>query len=321
MTERPNIWLSVDFDYFCREEEKWEFGHGEHALYLSLAWQIRTAQFLTHGSSLRQDMSLRYARPYPRAFWRSLNKLGYRFNKVKHVIVADSHRWGYLILNEKWLGKADGTRLVHFDAHHDLVYNVSAFKHAMETNVPGCDNWHLMTLLHHPELQSLIVYPPWKGLRDWENTVLTYEKVNATYASDVISMLRSKTEPCVWGDPKVAQAAGDVEAIFICRSGGWVPPWHDVAFRQFCLDSVEFTGLNLTCPFIKEERVDPLERRSFDWNSVYRTAALERAIIEPALQHLRTRFDKVKGSKQGLLIPEKFMWEAKKILAHEAPSP
>jgi hypothetical protein len=256
---RSNIWLSVDWDYFVREDEAWDFGHAETPDFRSHLWDIRVAQFLAVGRDLIEETSLEQAEPSPRDFWRRLQGLGYDFRKVKTIVVGDSHQWAYDVFKRSVLAgpPLSQTRIVHFDAHHDLTYDIRRFeREACEERIT-CENWLLMTHLCQYRLRSLIVYPPWKGLRDWEQSF-------PKKFSELREALKRYTEPCVWPDPLISEAAGEVELVYICRSGAWTPPWHDQAFIRFVRNLQKLTGVPVTTPFIDQEQLDPLTPRVFN---------------------------------------------------------
>ena len=251
MSARPNIWLSIDWDYFVREHASWDLAHGEDALMRDMIWPVRTAMLAARGIDLRTETSLRHARPAPASFWGTLERLGYRFDTLKCFFAADSHRWAHSVFDHNVLGgpPPSDTRIVHFDAHHDLVYSIEQLQWSIGTGEPTCENWHLMTLLRSLGLRSLVVYPAWKGSSDWQKLFGALDRADKA-GVNVARILRARVDHCVWPSPKVAEAAGNVEAVFVCRSGGWAPPWHDLAFRRFCLAARERFGRFIETPWI-----------------------------------------------------------------------
>jgi len=255
------VWLSLDWDFFCREEPEWDWGHSEDGnIYQTIAWNIRATTALARGIDLRKETSLQHSKPAPARFWRSLERLGFNFDRVLGLGIADSHRHAYRFFKE--LPDAQATQIVHIDAHHDLFYSVPSLKHSDENDDPRCDDWHLLTLLRG-KLRSLVVYPQWKGLCEWEDLLETITSVDTQSSWATARMLQKIVDTCVWGDPHVPAVAGEVEGIFICRSGAWVPPWHDLAFNRFVQAAEDIAG---------EDSVvygeDPRIRRPFNWRSV-----------------------------------------------------
>jgi len=259
---RSNVWLSIDWDYFVREREEWEFGHAENADFRQLLWNMRVKLFQQKGKDLMKETSLDFADPRPSEFWKSLKGLGFSFRKLRAIVVGDSHRWAFDVFKRS---NGSGpplqeTTLVHFDAHHDLVYNVAKFQKEAEDLTVTCENWLLMTHLTQKGLKSLIVYPPWKGMSEWNDTM----GVGCKLVPALKPVLSAFTKPCVWPNSHVGKAAGNVEVVYICRSSPWTPPWHDQAFSRFVRELSKMTKVPIDKPFIEVEGVDPMERRRFN---------------------------------------------------------
>jgi len=259
---RKNIWLTIDWDYFAIEREEWKWAHAETETYYGSVWEVRLALAKAQGLDLKESAKL--DDPHPRDFWKTLRGLGYRFDDLCEVIVGDSHQHGNKVFsrsNCEGPSLAD-TRLVNFDAHHDLTYNMAQFERdALRGNVT-CENWLLMTHLTQLQLKSLIVFPPWKGMADWTRSFGDggFPELDAS--------LRRYTEPCVWPDPKVSEYAGNVEMVYICRSSAWSPPWHDAAFNDF----VHGLKVPIMTPF--QESLSPLVQRTIDYEKVDYLAGL-----------------------------------------------
>jgi hypothetical protein len=260
----PIVWLSVDWDYFTRELAAWGFDHAEPAPDRAAIWAAREASFAAKGENLREAMSLRHAAPAPGAFWQTLLHLGYRFDKLRVIAVGDSHRWAARLFERSALRRprSGPMRLVNFDAHHDLFYSPAHLGWSIGHGEPTCENWHLFTLIDNRKLESLVVFPAWKGDVDWQHLMGQLGEGGVAAGLDVKAMLEARVTSCVWPSPQVAAWAGSVERIYIARSGGWAPPWHDRAFRRFCLDARARFDVPLDTPFVTlEGGVDPLALR------------------------------------------------------------
>lgn len=259
---RSNIWLSIDWDFFCYDREEWGFVYADHEAFRgSHVWELRAQQLRQLGGDLVAETDLARSNPQPKDFWSRLQGLGYRFTSTKAVIVADSHQWAYNVFRRSLFEgpSTQETRLVHFDAHHDLTYNMLRFEEEAGREHVTCENWQLMTLLSQIGLRSLVVYPEWKGLREWEQSFSQhYEKT-----PELAHALDRMVEPCVWPSRRVQESAGDVELVYICRSSAWTPPWHDGAFQQFVEALQPLTQIPAQTPFIESEKIDPLEARIF----------------------------------------------------------
>jgi hypothetical protein len=138
-----------------------------------------------------------------------------------------------------------------------------------------CENWLLMTHLTQPGLKSLIVYPEWKGMRDWDNTF----GENFERYPQLQRAIEHYTEACAWPSSRVAESAGHVELVYICRSGAWTPPWHDEAFTRFVFDLQKMTTVPVTTPFIQAESINPLTPRGFDRANAIRTMGGEKVFL------------------------------------------
>lgn len=277
MSSRSNVWLSIDWDYFCKEDPAWNFGHAELPDFNGLLWDMRTAEFHQRGRDLVEEMSLSHAGPHPNAFWERLRRLGYGFNNVQAIVLADSHQYANRMFRRSALEgpPLSETRIVHFDAHHDLTYNMSRFEGEVGRDEVTCENWLLMTHLAQPSLKSLIVYPEWKGMRDWDATFGDHYERYPTLKKAI----ERYTEPCVWPSNRVTEAAGDVELVYLCRSSAWTPPWHDEAFIHFADDLQRMTQVPLATPFVEIEKIDPLKPRGFDRQHALRQVGSEKVFL------------------------------------------
>jgi hypothetical protein len=132
-----------------------------------------------------------------------------------------------------------------------------------------------MTHLAQPSLRSLIVYPEWKGMRDWEASFGVHFERYPTLKK----ALDRYTEPCVWPSNLVTEAAGDVELVYLCRSSAWTPPWHDEAFVRFADDLQKMTQAPLATPFVEIEKINPLTPRGFDREHAIRTLGSEKVFL------------------------------------------
>jgi hypothetical protein len=256
---RPHILLSVDFDFFVRELDAWHFDHGEHDLYRLYAWTFRERAFRMDGIDLRAETSLRYAEPHPAHFFGALERLGFDFSDLG-AVVADSHRYAYNLFKVATT-EPSRTRLVNFDAHHDLFYSAEKLRASVATDMASCENWHMLTLLNHAGLRSLNVYPGWLGLREWDRSLGKLFRGKTEAMRSLAAHLHRWTGPCVWGDPRIAAAAGRVEKLFIAKSSAWTPTWHDAAFASFCRGAAKRFRVPLTTPFTAAEGLDPLQLR------------------------------------------------------------
>lgn len=240
------VFLSVDFDYFSREEEEWDWGHAEMSLFQQLAWHSRVGLF--------GETSLeKYALPHPRDFWQTLASAGFNFDPCRSFNVADSHLWAC----PNFLDLAPGqVEIVNFDAHHDMGYKdwKELKTEWLDKDKVDCSNWLLYLLYKYPQLTASCVYPQWKGLREIERG-MPWEKRPG---------IKKRFNYGVFNNELLRKLAGDVVGIFVAKSSAWLPPWHDKAFAEFSEAGADFAGLSVEVPFEDDERVNPLKVRDFD---------------------------------------------------------
>lgn len=128
-------------------------------------------------------------------------------NKPK-IFVADSHAFIWHILKQ-------GSTVWNLDAHHDCEYSGIV-------DEVHCGNWALTGILSKLIAEYHVIYPKWRER--------TPEKKPS---SEVVDFSYSLPEP------------REYDAIFICRSSCWTPPWADYKFRKFVLSAgMEYEIMN-----------------------------------------------------------------------------
>lgn len=196
--------LSLDFDFWVREDPLWDYGHAEtddpreNLIHLITLWQIRYQSQDLYGET---DMA-KFADFPPEGILTALASKKLRARKIGRMMVAESHRHAYDFFRERWLRQGEPDVLVHIDAHHDLWPWTPGQPHS-------CGNW-LTRLLAETPVPTTVVYPGWKDhgldgpahgpalLTDWQS----------------------------WQEPEPLT----IRNVFLCRSGVWVPPHHDERF-------------------------------------------------------------------------------------------
>ena len=251
---RHNL-LVVDYDYFFPEPEwddpqgmLYDWGHKEAPFFIEGIWGGRAEGFLMNNLPL-PDLTGEEL-----TFW------------DRFTITPDAKLWyadsNSCAVNPSITGKRQPFDTVWlYDAHHDSGYDglESASLRRQRINVilsEGrfyCDNW---TTLYAAACGSLIYvrYPAWKP---WA--------------------MEAEPQPLFDIDRKVDDGTSpDVvfDRVFVCRSGAWVPPWHniDARFEQF----VE------RAPVKKKVDLTPggLTRRSFDLEHVKINARRSAMLLE-----------------------------------------
>ena len=248
------VLLSIDFDYFIREDNAWDWTHGEAPFYQGPMWTIRESQAINAGIDLRKETDPnKYATPKPLLFFDTLAHMGFDFSKTP-VFVADSHALAYPTFCDA--PRKKNTRILNFDAHHDLGYDLGQVKKHIAEGICDCADWLMVTLASCKTLTAQVIYPTWKGLCEWEFTHLA-----------------RVAEPMVWSKPKVSKLAGPISRIFICRSGSWVPPWYDKLFIDFVKSACALTKTIPLNVYQTHEKMDPLTPREYSRKQVKVMAA------------------------------------------------
>lgn len=188
-------------------------------------------------------------------------------------------RFRHALLAEPYLAPPE----LHRERWRSAAFAVKRFSDNKCSKNAACDDWHMLTILNNPKLRSLVVYPLWKGLHDWKRTLGSWEDHRMFEAREVYRLITKWVDFGVWDDVRVAEAAGQVEVVFLCRSGGWTPPWHDRAFREFAFAGAKMSGRLADTPFIDKEDIDPLVPRKLDW-AVIQSAPFQDAQILTQLQ-------------------------------------
>jgi hypothetical protein len=236
-------WLSVDWDFFVRSLGMWDWSHKEAPFFMGgFMWETRLSPFLMQGYDLVGEMDpQKWSRPRPQDFWNVLAEAGYGFDDLDFFVVADSHAAAGPVFSEvadRLGGPADV--LVNFDAHHDLGYcEWERIEMMIEKGECTCDMWLGALMMWMPELESRVVYPNWmKEESDLEAQWRHIREHVPKSVSDRIEL------GWFWDNGQVSNTVIEpdeylnVEALFVCRSSAWTPPWLDQPFLQF-LDGFE----------------------------------------------------------------------------------
>jgi hypothetical protein len=191
--------LSIDFDFFSREENVWDWGHDEtpDRIFENQAWQYRYT-----GSSFdlfEATDPRKYADFLPLNILPELVKKGLVLNSMKKLGIAESHKEAAPFFAK---AKTPADCVVNIDAHHDLFTDTATALH--------CGNWvsHLQAEWN-TGTEYVQIYPKWKS-------------------PNQDGLPKGKVEIIQWSDWTPERMA--VRNVFICRSGCWVPPHMDGYF-------------------------------------------------------------------------------------------
>jgi hypothetical protein len=205
--------VSVDYDFFVRENPLWDWGHSEvNPIFASVAWIARYS-----GLDLYKETDIKkYADFQPENLAISLIDKGFSFQKHPKLVIADSHKELYRYL--KRLGKS---RVYNFDAHHDLW---------RDNKEVDCGNW-LFRATEDGYVKGIYwIAPSWSeefnnGDEYWFNGNKGYSQyINGHYYN------------------KMPIYKEDIDLLFICRSSAWVPPHLDKSFIKMIKQVQLFTN-------------------------------------------------------------------------------
>jgi hypothetical protein len=247
--------LSIDWDFFVRSLYAWDWGHQESPFFMSGAmWEIRMSGLLVSGLDIRDEMDPgKWANPKPWAFWNILKQLGYDFSVIDAVgedlgtenfVVADSHA----VAGPTFRGVAEELGppdvLINIDAHHDMGYGDKASVNRMVAGGQvSCDMWLRSLASMYSEMKVNVVYPNWR----FEEFPISDERDALKKVLPPQVLKRTKIGAFVDDNGSVSKIVNpakkiEVEALFICRSSAWTPPWLDSQFIEFVESIDEHTG-------------------------------------------------------------------------------
>lgn len=248
-----NVMLSVDFDFFIRNEGDaagnkmlvahpgtrnqrtiaaigvFDWGSSE-----SFAPGLQAIQWMSRYSAIRNvgydPVALvnnvpekGCVTPAKFAF-----EIGRRFSGATdaELLISDSHAFGlsaasYARRNIGWRTKL---RVVHFDAHADLGYGDVNYENEWKrTHSCDCGSWLWAAFRSGLIDGADIVYPDWKGTDEFD--LFRYPAHIKPY--------RRKIKVFTWSDwLKSKPVATRVALTHLCRSSAWVPPWCDELFKK-----------------------------------------------------------------------------------------
>lgn len=203
------IALSVDADFFVYEDPLWDFGHGESPLFREMAWACR----LLSAPWLRDQMTEARADIVPAALPGALSAAGWRSLPGCRLTFSDSHAHGFLA----FCGIGADV-VVNLDAHHDLGYARKDIQdRRAEAGHVFAEDWMYALLRADRRLRHVQVWPSWKPGGDLP------AKPHWRRRRGLLPRLRFE----VFRPGLFEELAGDVVAVHVARSGGWIPPWCD----------------------------------------------------------------------------------------------
>lgn len=292
---RRSCWLSVDFDFFVRSLGAWDWSHKESPFFRSgFIWQTRVAPFLMQGIDLREEMDpLRHARPIPSSFWKILDQLGYDFSDTQLFVVSDSHAAAGPTFDQvaKEIIGEPAEVLVSFDAHHDLGYHDwSMISDLSEKGECTCDMWLCALMQWWKDFETRIVFPDW--MREEGSMDEQFDSVRGLLPQELLSRVKMDyfTQDDGTISPLVSEPGEvlDVQAVFACRSGAWVPPWLDQGFIDYISEAGCVIGLDPITPFDNRDMPALELRTDFRYDDAVKLAEQWRSMHDEYLKKVRS---------------------------------
>jgi hypothetical protein len=239
--------LVVDFDYFFPTPTMsadstdlflYDWDSRESLWNIGPAWYPRAIAFLARERSLP-----RCNEGYTQ-FWDRFDLS----SAAEPIVAADSNLYAGRTFPSTFGRPGDAWSHVWlYDAHHDCYPNQAHDPARAAAGTFDCATWMLR---HHAAGSRLHVrYPPWRATPD--GALVDCEKPPAVPVDRQVDDER--------------RVPGPFEAVVVCRSGAWVPPWCDDQFEAF-LAAAPIEALWV------DEQVDPHER-AFDMRIVRDLAA------------------------------------------------
>lgn len=286
--------LTIDWDFFIQQRGEGnphgytEFPNGDrthnwlmfdwgafegHAPQLgAILWWTRASHWLRCGLDIREDLAIIPDKGcvHPVQFSTIAKE---RFPLLLEVekYVGDSHAWAILVV--RYLAETHGPiRVVSFDAHCDLGYCGDKVKRETKAGHADCGSWLYHSLQKEWVSSVEIVYPDWKGMIEWQQAS----------KEAFLRPFLDRVTPFTWSEWMASERLyDDLEAVHLCRSSNWTPPWLDQQFlnlKELISDGND-TYLNQEWFNLDDEYDNPfggpliggydaLEAREFDWDAV-----------------------------------------------------
>lgn len=258
--------LVIDFDYFFpdpmlapgagSEVVLYDWHHAETPFLHGPVWLHRAAAFFNHGYELPRCAEDTGSGPGGGfvAFWQRFDLTG-----APGLLVCDSNAFAGTITPaslDAFAGDGGDSDRVGwaevwlYDAHHDCGYRATGATEWAARGTLGCDDW---MRAHHARGTALHVrYPAWRA--DADGVLADVERAPAVPVDRAVDD---------------GQPAGAFDAVVVCRSGAWVPPWCDDQFEAFLNAAPDYLGT----PHWIDDDVPP-GPRDFDADTARAIAAL-----------------------------------------------
>lgn len=192
--------LSLDWDYFIDVHTLYSHSYRETERDILVKWYNEYFWGLENGQSIERNYIL--SPDYERFKEKVVPQL--KITGKLPLVVSESHEVAYECV------KQSGCEAVYlFDAHSDLGYGGLE---ALEYEV-NCGNWLGKLLKEELIHEAYIIYSPYT-----KECVEEFEEQMNAFSIHFISETDLLESPITF------------EAVHLCRSGPWTPPWYDESF-------------------------------------------------------------------------------------------
>jgi len=204
--------LVVDWDFFFAtptagaplgsRPDLYAWPVAEDAVHVEAIWLKRARTFIKAG------VPLPLCKGYE-GFWDR-----FKIASDATLFYADSNAWAGQLFPSNVGGEGPWESVHLYDAHHDCGYkqNHRSFEDWKAKGVISAENWLLAHLWNGSK--AFVHFPPWRE-----------------------SMSRPTEQPLIpvnmTIDDGFTAPAVAFDAVFVCRSGAWVPSWCDQQFSDF----------------------------------------------------------------------------------------
>lgn len=198
--------LTVDWDYFIATKLTHITSYAENRQNIMQTWYKLYFEYKNKHIDIKKLFRLGEE---VNTFWEDI-KTNLKIKKDIPLIITESHIDAYEAAQRF---ECDSVYLV--DAHSDLGYGgIQALN--FEVN---CANWLGMLLKDEVIDEAKILYSPYT-----HEEVADFKEITNLYGACFV-----KQEEFLH-----PEEALEIEAVHICRSGPWTPPWYDYQFDYFC---------------------------------------------------------------------------------------
>lgn len=195
------IALSIDWDFFF-DDSHYDWGHQESPFFIETIWSMRALDMKIAGKE--------YTEYAPKGVDQFLHMLKAHNLTPPALYIGESHLYAY-----GYFMAFPPDLILHFDSHADM-----SPKHPEYLD---CENWLYWLLKRKPKTNCLWIVPKHHDPKSEGNNLAklpNFKYVRYGWFDDIWKQKETRTKT-------------DVIMSYMCRSGGWTPPWNDGDFDKF----------------------------------------------------------------------------------------